>query len=451
MDIKRRFFDHTLRRFRQAWRDVVPGGDHPPAGPEFDDKALDSLRRHMAECLAAPGGEVAARRQAADLGRAYLTLNRTGKRQFLTLLAEDFGVAAEDLDRAVRALDQAATLDDKLAAQRALKTVLTPPRSRLLTRFNALPEGVKFLVDLRADLLAMGSNNPHLSAMGSELKELLASWFDLGFLDLKPITWNSPAALLEKLIAYEAVHEIRSWSDLRNRLESDRRCYALFHPRLPDEPLAFVEVALTRGLADSIQALLDESAPLVAEGDADTAIFYSISNTQKGLRGISFGDYLIKRVVARLGADMPQIKTFATLSPIPGFRLWLDHALADGAVVLTEDEKAALAALGEGGEEAFARAEGLRERLVGLCGRYFAARRGDGRPVDPVARFHLANGARLERINWLADRSKKGLRQSYGLMVNYRYRQRDLEANAENYARTGAIAAARPLREIIKK
>ena len=199
----------------------------------------------------------------------------------------------------------------------------------MLTQFNALPEGVKFLVDMRAELMTMARRDPVLAGLELDLKALLASWFDIGFLELTRITWDAPAALLEKLIVYEAVHEIRSWTDLKNRLEADRRCFAYFHPRMPEEPLIFVEVALVQGMSDNVQSLLDEARRSAIRSTADTAIFYSISNCQRGLAGISFGDFLIKRVVDSLAAELPHVKTYATLSPIPGFRAWLDQRLIE--------------------------------------------------------------------------------------------------------------------------
>ncbi|MEM7173234.1 MAG: malonyl-CoA decarboxylase family protein, partial [Pseudomonadota bacterium] len=254
----------------------------------------------MRECLDARGGEVSARMRAADLGQSYLELDREGRQIFLEVLAKSFDISPEETEQAIIRYQSAEEAFERLEAERQLRQAVEPKRVKLLTQFNALPEGVKFLVDLRSDLLSMRSKDPYLAALDDDLRSLLTSWFDVGFLDLRRITWKSPAALLEKLIAYEAVHEIQSWDDLRNRLDSDRRCYALFHPRMPDEPLTFVEVALVKGTAKVVQALLDEMAPVADPKDADTAIFYSISNTQKGLRGVSFGEHLIKGVVAKL-------------------------------------------------------------------------------------------------------------------------------------------------------
>jgi malonyl-CoA decarboxylase len=299
------------------------------------------------------------------------------------------------------------------------------------------------------------------------MRRLLAAWFDVGFLDLRRITWASPAQLLEKLIAYEAVHAIRSWEDLKNRLDSDRRCFAFFHPRMPDEPLIFVEVALVRSMADNIQALLDEAAERQDPGKADTAVFYSISNAQKGLAGISFGNFLIKRVVDELAHELPNLKTFATLSPIPGFRAWLEGRLAaDEPELLTLPEeqdlisatraanaRAGLAALLQEPDwpQRPAYAAVARGPLTRLCARYLLREQRGGRPLDPVARFHLTNGARIERLNWLADTSKKGLRESAGLMVNYLYRLTDIDENHEVFMGEGRIVASSGVAGLLKR
>ncbi len=465
------FLDRTLTRLRRALGTAVDGAggllSRGKIDPELGPKALAAVRAEIEDCITAPGGEVAARAQAADLGRYYLALNEGGRQRFLTLLADEFGTDQVAVDGAVKAVSMTQTREARLRAEALLRQTLIPRRMALLTQFNALPDGVKFLVDLRADLSRIASGSANLGAFDDDLKSLLASWFDLGFLDLARITWNSPAALLEKLIAYEAVHKIESWSDLRNRLDSDRRCYALFHPRMPAEPLAFVEVALVRGMADNVQALLDENAPNADPDDADTAIFYSISNTQRGLKGISFGEYLIKRVVTELARELPNLKTFATLSPVPGFRVWLEATLAKAPETLDAipglDKVTAFA-----GEENVARAlerlihtdgwhddpeaRAVLERPLNLLlGRYFGERRSDGKPIGPVARFHLRNGARLERFNWLGDTSAKGMRQALGFMVNYCYRLGEIDANHEAYEREGEIAASRTVREMLRK
>ena len=294
----------------------------------------------MVDCLDGNVGGVTARARAAELGRSYLSLNEAGRERFMRLLAEEFDTDHEAVKSCCTRLAAADQPAARSAAERALRAALTPPRLTLLRQFNALPEGVKFLVDRRAELIEMANGDAVLRDLADDLRDLLANWFDIGFLELRRITWEAPAALLEKLMAYEAVHEIRGWTDLKNRLEADRRCFAFFHPRMPDEPLIFVEVALVAGIAGNIHALLDEAAPIGNPQAADTAIFYSISNCQTGLVGISFGDFLIKRVVDALAAELPRLKSFATLSPVPAFRAWLKAEAARGKLLLPAEARA---------------------------------------------------------------------------------------------------------------
>jgi malonyl-CoA decarboxylase len=388
-----------------------------------------------------------------------LALNPAGRERFLRVLATEFDVDRAAIDKCCSALATATSPADRVAAERALRVVLAPPRVRLLRQFNALPEGVKFLVDRRAELLAAADGDAAMRDLADDLRDLLADWFDVGFLELKRISWDSPAALLEKLIAYEAVHEIRGWTDLKNRLEADRRCFAIFHPRMPDEPLIFVEVALVRGMAGNIAALLDESAPLGDPAAADSAIFYSISNCQRGLTGISFGDFLIKRVVDALTAELPRLKVFATLSPVPGFRGWLARMATRPNLLLPAEAKALEAISGNlTWAQLLDRPEwpldpvtaaALREPLLRLCAQYLLREKGRGnRAADPVAHFHLTNGASVERLNWLGDVSEKGLQQSAGIMVNYLYRLGDIEANHEAYRGEGKVAASSAVRHL---
>jgi malonyl-CoA decarboxylase len=453
-----RLFERTLANLADAWRDISSSaartvGRIQAEGDRHDPSDLRALLR---ACIEARGGEVSARGRAAELGRRYLAMDDDARLGFFKCLAEEFGCPAQSVESAIARYHEADGPAARRDAESRLRQALVPPRVTVLRQFNAVPDGTKFLVDMRAALLDFLPEYPELRPLDTDLRELLTSWFDVGFLDFQQITWQSSAALLEKLIAYEAVHEIRDWNDLRDRLDSDRRCYALFHPRMPDEPLAFIEVALTRRMASSIQHLLDDEAPADDPAEARAAIFYSISNTQRGLRQISFGDHLIKRVVGELHREFPQIATFATLSPIPGFRRWLNDLAPVTVRNLTDDEERAaicaqagtndphaafkllVAELGSksGGNGA---AVVLQAPLMRLAARYFVARRADGTPVDPVARFHLKNGARLERINWLADVSEKGLRQAAGLMVNYRYDLDALESNHEAYMREGRI------------
>jgi len=469
--------DRTLLRLRGAWRDLADAAasavGSAAAGaqlrPDLPKDDLARVREQMEACLARRGGEVSARARAAALGRTYLELSAEGRRRFLGLLARDFGIDREAVDGAAAALLEAADPETRAAAETRLRQALEPARTQLLTQFNALPNGTKFLVDLRVEITQLARQEPDLAPLEADLRRLLASWFDVGFLELRTITWNAPAALLEKLIAYEAVHEIRGWDDLKNRLDSDRRCFAFFHPRMPDEPLIFVEVALVKGMADAIGKLLDESAPVVEPAAADTAIFYSISNAQQGLAGISFGDFLIKRVVDELSHEAPQLKIFATLSPIPGFRAWLEERLAAGTDLLTAAEAAALVeAAGEASEGDAAAAlrrllemavwhpadpatEALRRPLTRLAAVYLGReKRPNGMAVDPVAHFHLSNGARIERLNWLGDVSAKGVAKSCGLMVNYLYRPEEIEANHEAYWGDRRVAMTSAIRSLIR-
>jgi malonyl-CoA decarboxylase len=461
----------TLDSLRKGWMGIAEsmgaGEKIPGVHPNLSQADLELVRKRMQACLEARGGEVSARQRAAQLGEIYLTLSDQGRRRFLELLAGEFAADRQTVAQAAAQLSAAGDQNTYLAAEENLRQILFSPRLRLLKQFTALPQGVKFLVGLRADLLEFMTGIPAMESLDTELRHLLATWFDVGFLECRHITWESPAALLEKLIAYEAVHTIHSWKDLRNRLESDRRCYAFFHPAMADEPLIFIEIALVRGMAGNIQSLLDESAPEMHPQRADTAIFYSITNAQRGLRGISFGHFLIKRVVDELRHEFPNLKTFATLSPLPGFRRWLEKLLENPG------DDPAMAALQQG----VAKAAGLlsvsgsftevvshpdwhrrgevaallREPLLRLCARYLHQTRSDNAPIDAVERFHLGNGARIERLNWLGDASANGLRQSCGLMVNYLYRLDDIEKNHEAYATRKRIVASSAVRALLKE
>ena len=457
--------DRAIGRLRAAWRDIA-GQNRSVAGPELGGDDTEHVREQLRACLDGRGGEVAARARAAELGRTYLGLNAEGRKRFLHLLADEFDVDHDAVAKAAAGFLEASARRDKEAAEETLRAALEAPRRRLLTQFNALPEGVKFLVDMRAELMALARGDRALAGLERDLRALLRSWFDVGFLELKRITWDSSAALLEKLTAYEAVHEIRSWDDLKHRLEADRRCFGFFHPRMPEEPLIFVEVALVKGISGTIQALLDEAAPVGNPREADTAIFYSISNCQRGLAGISLGNFLIKRVADDLAAELPHLKSFATLSPIPGFRAWLDARLAENeAELLLAAEREALAALTEGkGDGSLSglladaswhdhteAAEAARAALMRLCARYLLMEKGaQGRALDLVEHFHLTNGARVERLNWLADLSPKGLQQSAGIMVNYLYRLAEVEANHEAYTGEGRVAVSSGVRTLAR-
>ncbi|PHK96334.1 malonyl-CoA decarboxylase [Pseudoroseomonas rhizosphaerae] len=452
------FFDRALKKVSLLWRDMASSVSTPTEGLSWEAR--------MRACLEAPGGEVSARARAADLAQAYLVLDETGRVAFFKALA-GFDSDPAAVEGAMREVSAAPDNAARASAKAKLRRVLEPPRLRLLTQFTSIPNGMKFLVDLRADLVRLMGQDPMLRALDADLRGLLASWFDLGFLDLRRIDWNSPAALLEKLVGYEAVHRIRTWRDLKNRLDSDRRCYAFFHPRMPEEPLIFVEVALVKGLSASVQALLDERAPVQDPRAADTAIFYSINNCQRGLDGISFGNFLIKRVVSLLSEEFPNLRAFSTLSPIPGFRRWLEEQLIEPhPKLLTEEENrqlvelsglpdgnAALRAL-LGGRRPLTEGWGPKAEavLTRLCARYLVLETGKGgrRARDPVGHFHLSNGARVERVCWRGDVSEKGMRESLGFMVNYLYDPARIEDYHEGYVGEGSRAAAPALRKLAR-
>ena len=454
--------DRTLERLRIAFVDTARGAREvvgAPLRPDLPDDDVPRLKSRIDACLAAKGGETARRGRAADLGQAYLSLSPAGRKKFLLTLAHDYGLPREAAMAAVerwRASKEPA---------RALRRALEPPAVRLLREFLGVPQGVKFVVDLRAELLALGKSDAAARALSEDLRPLLGAWFDVGFLDLVRIDWQSPASLLEKLVAYEAVHAIRSWRDIKNRLDSDRRCFAFFHPRMPDEPLIFVEVALVNGLAGNVQRLLDARAETSDPSEANTAIFYSISNCQQGLAGISFGNFLIKRVAEQLAQELPRIKEFATLSPVPGLRHHIDGRLKnEGDDALSQAEIASLApVIGEATGAAAVRKlldrpnwwevpainKALRPILSRLAAQYLTTADDKGRALDRVAHFHLGNGAIIERLNWLADTSANGFKQSYAMMVNYRYKLGDVDGNHEAYA-NGRIVASREVRALAK-
>jgi len=389
--------------------------------------------RLLAQALISSRGEASGAAIARDLHDTIRTLEAPERLGFYLHLATHFAPDEPRLTAAAQAYlaapspESAATLAD----------AADPRRQELLRRMNTSPGGTAMLVAMRKEILTHLKANPALKPLDADLRHLLASWFNRGFLELRRIDWNTPAAVLDKLIAYEAVHEIQGWEDLRRRLAPDRRCFGFFHPALPGEPLIFVEVALVTGLAGSVTALLarDTAAPEQHRraAAADTAIFYSISNCQDGLRGISFGNFLIKQVVEELRTERPQLTSFSTLSPIPGFRPWAEKNLVN-AGLSPED----IAALATPNWWQTGLAAALQAPLTRLCAKYLTTTTPKG-PLDPVAKFHLGNGARLERLNWLGNPTLRGLTESYGLMVNYLYDIASIEANHEAFIRDNAI------------
>jgi len=424
---------------------------------------LSGLREKIQGCLDSKGGQVSARARAAELGQAYLELNEEGKCKYLKLLANEFGVDHDQVRETAEALfsdlDEAA----RAKTEQKLRQQLTPPYLTLLTQFNALPKGLKFLVDMRSNLLKLKRDNPELAPIENELRNQLSSWFDIGFLDLKRIDWNAPASLLEKLIAYEAVHRVKSWIDLHHRLAENRRCFAFFHPRMPDEPLIFVWVALVSELSDNVYTLLDTSqAENIQESD-HTAIFYSITSTQRGLSGVSLGDFLIKRVTDELRRELPQLTEFSTLSPIPGFSGWLKSTLESepGSVITAADRDEIASVTDRPFEDLLETVDWLEDTLIAekmqsllkpLAANYIVQqKKGDSRALDAVTHFHLSNGALVERINWLGDTSERGISQSYTMMVNYLYDLKRIEENHEQYIENGTIVQSKAVEGLIER
>lgn len=456
------FLKQGLQSLYRRWQAIAGAeydAEQASLRPSLPPEDLPLVRAQMEACLVGQGGEVLARSRAAALGQAYLALNEEGRERFLRLMAQEFDLEEARVQEALDHLKGASDPAARRRARKALRRATESPRTRILTRFNALPEGVKFLVDLRAELIPLARQDPLLASLDDDLKDLLTSWFDVDFLELRRISWQTASgALLEKFISYEAVHPVESWEDLKNRLDYDRRYFAFFHPRMPQEPLIFLEVALVEGLVGSIQDLLDPAGPQIDPAEADTAVFYSISSAQKGLAGVSFGGFLIKRVVEQLLQEFRGLKTFGTLSPMPGFLPWLLDALGEGLGVLPSGEARRIAEFsGSRNPEEWlhdllesgywAEEESLREllkpTLLGLAARFLLLeKRRDGSARDPVANFHLSNGARVERINWMADTSSRGIGQSAGVMVNYLYDLRRIEENHESYRGTGQVVAS---------
>jgi malonyl-CoA decarboxylase len=456
-------WDRTLRRIRRIWPLGDSGKLKHLIEADLPENDLQLLRNKIDACLQGQGGEVSARARAAELGETYLVLNSGGRRRFLELLAREYDVDNDAVEAAITRRRESKDSNNLQKFTLELRNLLEPKRTKLLRQFNELQEGVKFLVDLRAELIAWAREIPDLKALDEDVFRLLTSWFDVGFLDLQRITWQTPASLLEKLIEYEAVHAILSWKDLKNRLGDDRRCYAYFHPRMPDEPLIFVEVALVNGISSNIHDLLDVKAPVGNPEKADTAIFYSISNCQAGLAGVSFGNFLIKRVVRDLASKLPNLKTFSTLSPIPGFVQWLNKNPDN--ISFTDQELRLITVLNDNGTAELSFSEvvqntdnsqlreikkSLESVLMSLCARYLVKAKKGQKALDRVAHFHLSNGARIERINWAADLSKNGISQSAGIMVNYLYNLPDIEKNHEAYTGHGEISISSAVRKMLK-
>jgi malonyl-CoA decarboxylase len=423
---------------RQFFRALAsPRSDRPSTGAFFKAQCGVDLCHAL---LFEPGG-MSGTRLASHALDAYKALPSNALEIFLDRLVDDF---APDPKRLAVALESYRAQPSPITLA-SLQAAVESPRQELFRRLNLAPGGTSALIDLRHEVLQTLEAHPARSVLDLDLLHLFRSWFNRSLLVLRAVDWRCSAAVLEKLIQYERVHQIRDWQDLRRRLQADRRCYAFFHPAL-DDPLIFIEVALTKGMTGKVQPLLVADSTVSDPQQANSAIFYSITNCQPGLRGISLGSLLIKQVVEEIGRELPRIRTFASLSPIPGFCRWLRSEDARGRS--STELRTHLRSLDEPDAKVGPAGESLKPEILRLCAFYLLRAKWGRAPLDPVARFHLANGARAERLNWMADTSEEGLRQSIGVMVNYLYVLADVDRNHEAFARRHEAIASRELHRL---
>ena len=440
------FFGELLQTIAERGRSLIGARERRGTDATRSESLIE-----LCEHLLSGRGEASGVALAREILSRYAELTTGPRIAFFEALAQRFGPDAARMESAVAAWREAP--GDETAAE--VHAASEPRRQELFRRLNLAPGGTAALVRMREQLMdALPHRDADLGAVDDDFVHLFSSWFNRGFLVLRRIDWSTPAIVLEKIIRYEAVHEIRGWDDLRRRIDPpDRRCYAFFHPALVDEPLIFVEVALTRDIAGAVAPILASEREIAEADKARTAVFYSISNCQRGLTGVSFGSFLIKQVVEEISRELPRLSTFVTLSPVPAFAAWLKHERTEeNSTALTAADKEQLAALDDPGWRFdAAKVEEVREPLMRAAAWYFLrARNKRGTPVDPVARFHLGNGARLERIDWMADESEKALAQGYGLMVNYLYDLGEIEKNHEAYAEGRVVVASNAVQRYLR-
>ncbi len=453
----------TMTKFSEWVSSIAEAGSE--LLPRKNRQGKNAILPNLCQELISSKGEAMGTAIADEVVRSYVALSEVGRIEFFNMLIQDYSPDPQEIIRCAEVYKQRS---DR-SAYKALAHAMEAPRMHLFRSINMAPKGTATLVQMRRDVLSLTSEYPEFIPIDEDLKRLLTSWFNRGFLTVEKISWRTPAHILEKLIEYEAVHEMSGWDDLRRRLAEDRRCFAFFHPALEDEPLIFVEVALVKGMADNVQELLadpnadagDKSAK--ANGarfikfgsndseDFDTAIFYSISNCQEGLKGISFGNFLIKQVVLELHHEFEQLKQYATLSPIPGFRRWLKSELQQTQSSLISAEERQLLQILDSPKwtEDSNSCSALQPLVTRLCAHYLVNVKKGETPLDPVARFHLGNGAQVARLNWLGDRSENGLRQSAGMLVNYAYNPKYVESNHEAFINEGEIAVSPEVQKIL--
>jgi malonyl-CoA decarboxylase len=440
------FFGELLQTIAERGRSLIERRrQRPGTAAQRSDSLVD-----LCEDLLSGRGEASGVALAREILSSYAELTIGPRIAFFEALATRFGVDRARIDAAVESWRSSPS--DEAAGE--LHIAAEPRRQELFRRLNLAPGGTAALVDMREQLMDAMARRDDLAAVDADFVHLFSSWFNRGFLVLRRIDWSTPAVVLEKIIRYEAVHQIKDWNDLRARIDPpDRRCYAFFHPALVDEPLIFVEVALTRDIPGAIGPILADKRDPIDPDRANTAVFYSISNCQRGLAGVSFGHFLIKQVVAEISREFSRLSHFVTLSPAPNFAAWLQRQrAADGSQALPAADLAALSLLDDRGWINDPNAiELLREPVLRAAATYFlTARSRSGAPVDSVARFHLGNGARLERIHWPGDLSERGLHQSFGVMVNYLYDLGDIEKNHEAYAEARTVTAANAVKKLAR-
>jgi malonyl-CoA decarboxylase len=442
------FFGDMLQSIAERGRSLIERRNHRDRRGTAEQRSADLV--DLCEQLLSGRGEASGVALAREILTRYASATSGPRMAFFEALAQRFGPDRTRLESAIDAWRQKPS--EATAAE--LHFAAEPRRQPLLRRLNLAPGGTAALVHMREQLFDAIEHRDDLAVIDRDFVHLFQSWFNRGFLVLRRIDWSSPANVLEKIIRYEAVHRIRGWDDLRRRIDPpDRRCYAFFHPALVDEPLIFVEVALVNGIPAAIAPILTVQRDVLSPDKASTAAFYSISNCQHGLAGVSFGHFLIKQVVEEIARENGRLSTFVTLSPAPGFADWLKRERDNQASkVLSAEDRATLAGLDTPGWwQIEALREPLREPLLRVAASYFLhARTTSGVPLDPVARFHLGNGARLERLNWLADASDRAITQSHGLMANYLYVLDDIEKNHEAYAQQHKVVAASEVKKLVK-
>jgi malonyl-CoA decarboxylase len=426
-------FSQTLASVVEAGREIL-ARRRLAAASETGSMALTDLCRQLLDHR----GEASGMALAGEIIAAYKAMEATERPAFFESLLKEFDVD----NAAIFAATERYRADPDFENLAAISRAVEAPRQKLFRRINMVANGTSTLVVMRSHLLQAQKTNKPLRAVDSDLRHLFISWFNKGFLEMQRISWDTPASVLEKIIQYEAVHAINGWDDLRNRLREDRTCFAFFHPAMPEDPLVFVEVAFTDELPTAIAPLLEQNRQPISPGEADTVVFYSISNCHPGLAGVSFGNFLIKQVVEEVRQQHPNIKAFVTLSPVPGFRKWLERANPGDLIEpgLLEKVKQPV--------NTVVPAE-VRDALMRLCAHYLLREKSGNLARDPVARFHLGNGARLHRLHWAADLAPKGKQQSAGIMVNYLYDLNKIEINHEAYFDQGEIAVSKTISKLL--